>query len=206
MATDRTRIFDVTRRGEHEKYLYRCFAPMPFRKHNNRQQYLMKAIPKGFHKKLLVFGEESVGQIEYAPAEVSGYPITGDNMIVMNCIWVLSRTKGRGLGRLLVQDMVKSEKLAAGFATVALENYWSPWFRRSQTQKLGFRPVYSIKVTHKTKHKEQVFSTYLTWMPKTENAEPPAWDRQKLLEGETFCLAHPLYQPQAWKGNVFDLK
>lgn len=47
---------------------------MPFRKYNNRQQYLMKAIPKGFHKKLLVFGEEIVGQIEYAPAEVSGYP------------------------------------------------------------------------------------------------------------------------------------
>jgi ribosomal protein S18 acetylase RimI-like enzyme len=140
MATDRIRIFDVTRRGEHEKYLYRCLAPMPFRKYNNRQQYLMKAIPKGFHKKLLVFGEEIVGQIEYAPAEVSGYPITGDNIIVMNCIWVLSRVKGRGLGRLLVQDMVKSEKLAAGFATVALENHWSPWFRRSKTQKLGFRP------------------------------------------------------------------
>ena len=82
----RIRTFDIVRRGDYEKYLYKCFAPMPFRRYNNRQQYLMKAIPKGCKKKLLVFDGEIVGQIEYAPAEVSGYPIMGDSMIVMNCI------------------------------------------------------------------------------------------------------------------------
>jgi len=26
----------------------------------------------------------------------------------------------------------------------------------------------------------------------------------KILEGVTFCLAHPLYRPQTWKGNILE--
>lgn len=177
---------------------------MPFRRYNNRQQYLMKAIPKGCKKKLLVFDGEIVGQIEYAPAEVPGYPIMGDNIVVMNCIWVTSRAKVHGLGKRIVQNMLRSEKLAAGFTTIALENHWSPWFRKRQMEKLGFKPVDSIRVSHKTKNKGRVFSIYLMWIPKTDKAKPTMWDKQILLEGETFCLAHPLYRPQAWKGNLFE--
>lgn len=86
MVANRTEIFDITRRGEYEKYLYRCFAPVSFRKYSSRQQYLMNAIPKGLHKKLLALDGEIVGQIEYAPAGASGYPVAGDNIVVMNCL------------------------------------------------------------------------------------------------------------------------
>jgi len=44
------------------------------------------------------------------------------------------------------------------------------------------------------------------WMPKTENAKPPKWKKQKFLEEITFCIAHPLYHPQTWKGDVFEAK
>lgn len=101
----------------------------PFRRYSNRQEYLKKSIPKGFHKKLLIFNDEVVGQIEYAPSEVCGYPITGDDIIVMNCIWVLRRAKGHNFGRLLVEDMVKSERTATGFATISLDDHPSRWFR-----------------------------------------------------------------------------
>ena len=50
-------------------------------------------------------------------------PITGENVIVMNCIWVLRRAKDHNFGKLLVEDMIKSEKDASCFATVALENH-----------------------------------------------------------------------------------
>lgn len=35
------------------------------------------AIPRGFHKKILLFGGSVAGQIEYAPSEASGtlYPV-----------------------------------------------------------------------------------------------------------------------------------
>jgi len=170
---------------------------MPFRRYNNRQEYLEKAVSKGFKKKLLIFNGEVVGQIEYAPANVSGYPIVGNNIVVMNCIWVLRKAKGHNFGKLLVEDMVKDEKHAAGFATIALENHWSPWFRKRQMAKLGFVPIDSIKVSHKTKRKEQVFSICLMWMPVKAKEKTPIWDKKRLLEGETFCIAHPLYHPQS---------
>jgi predicted nucleic acid-binding protein len=169
-------------------------------------EYLKKAIPKGFHKKLLVCNGEAVGQIEYAPAEVSYYPIMGNDIVVMNCIWVLRKAKGHNFGKQLLKNMVNSERNAAGFATIALENHWSPWFKKWQMEKLGFKPLDLVKVTHKRKHKEQAFNIHLMWMPTTKNAKLPTWDRRKLMEGVAFCIAHPLYRPQTWKGNILETK
>jgi len=189
-------IVDITKNSKCEKYLYRCLAPIPFRKYRKRQKYLETAIPKGFHKKLIILNREIVGQIEYAPAEASGYPIKGDKVIVMNCIWVLRKAKGHNLGKQLLNSMMKSEKNAASFVTIALENHWSPWMKREQMEKLGFQPLDSVKVRHKTKHKGQRFKIYLMWLPTTKNAKPPSWDKAKVLEGVDFCLAHPLYHPE----------
>ena len=192
-------IIDITEIAEYEKHLHRCLVGPPSKRYKKRIEYLKKAIPKGFRKKLLIFDGDVVGQIEYAPAEASYYPIIGDNIIVMNCIWVLRRAKGHNFGKRLLADMIESEKDAAGFATIALENHWSPWFRKRQMEKLGFRAVDSIDVVHKTKYKERVFSIYLMWMPKIENAKLPAWNKEKLLEGITSCVAHPLYHPQTYE-------
>lgn len=193
-----TEIIDITQFRNYEKYLHRCLTG-PFRRYKRRMEYLNQAVPKGFHKKLLIFNGEVVGQIEYSPAEVSYYPIMGDNIIVMNCIWVLRKAKGHNFGKKLLQDMMKSEKDAAGFATLALENHWSPWLAKHQIEKLGFKPLASLEVTHKTKYKGKVFRLYLMWIPKKKNAKLPTWNEQKLLEGVPFCIAHPLYHPQTYE-------
>ncbi|MEM3550667.1 MAG: hypothetical protein QW222_01440 [Candidatus Bathyarchaeia archaeon] len=178
---------------------------MPFRKYESRLEYLKLAIPGGFHKKLLVFGGEVVGQIEYAPCGVSGYPIAGEEVIVMNCIWVLRKAKGHNFGKMLLGDMMQSEKNARGFSTIALENHWSPWLRKWQIEMLGFKSIDKIKVAHKTKHKGQAFNIHLMWMPREKDAEQPYWDVEKMLYGESFCLAHPLYNPKMWKDKVLEL-
>jgi len=99
MPDSKIEIIDIIKKSEYEKYLYKCLAPMPFRKYKKRHNYLETAVPKGFHKKLLIFDGKVVGQIEYAPVEVSGYPVMGDNIIVMNCMWVLRRAKGHNFGK-----------------------------------------------------------------------------------------------------------
>lgn len=195
----RAKIIDITEDGEYEKYLYRCLTNYPARRYKRRIEYLKKAIPKGFRKKLLIFNNEVVGEIEYSPQEASYYPITGDNIIVLNCIWVLRRAKGHNFGKQLLENMAKSEEDAAGFATIALENHWSPWLRKWQMEKLGFRSLDSIEVEHKTKYRGLVFSIHLMWMPNTENAKQPKWNKQRLLEGVTYCIAHPLYHPQTYE-------
>lgn len=190
------KIIDITKKSEYERYVYRCLAPMPFRKYRKRQEYLETAIPRGFHKKLLIFNGEIVGQIEYAPAEVSGYPIMGDNIIVMNCIWVLRRAKGHNFGKQLMANMIESERDTIGFATLGLENHWSPWLKKVQMEKLGFKSLDLIKVRHKTQHVRQCFNIHLMWQSTSVKGKPPTWNKLKLLEGIGFCLAHPLYHPE----------
>lgn len=195
-SSSQTRIIDITQMLGYEEYLNRCLSGPPSKSCRRRIEYLKKSIPRGFHKKLVIHNEEVVGQIEYSPPDVSYYPIVGENLIVVNCIWVLRKAKGHGFGRKLLENMIESEKDAFGFATIALENHWSPWFRKDQMEKLGFRALDSIRVTHKTKHPAQVFSIYLMWMPNTREAKVPMWNRHKLLEGLSFCTAHPLYRSQ----------
>lgn len=192
-------IVDVTSDSRYEPFLYRCLAPMPFLKYRRRREYLEAAIPKGFRKKILISGGDVVGTIEYAPQEGAGYPINGENIITMNCIWVLRRAKGHRFGTRLVEDMMGSEPNASGFATIGLDDHWSPWFRRSQIEKLGFRSIDSIRVVNRRKHSDRPFTIHLMWLPRHENARPPTWDKKKLLEGEYFCRAHPFYHPQTYK-------
>lgn len=193
-------IIDIVKIDGCEDYLYRCLTG-PRRRYSRRVGYLKEAIPKGFHKKLLVFNGNIVGQIEYGPPSASYYPISGQGLIVMNCIWVLRKAKGHTLGRLLVKDMVRSERHATSFATIALDNHWSPWFRRWQLENLGFKPLASITVTHKIKNQEHPFSIFLMWMPNVNEAKPPSWNPEKLLEGIIFCTAHPLYRPQTYRST-----
>lgn len=192
-------IVDVAASKRYGQLLYRCLAPMPFRKYQRRREYLEAVVPRGFHKKVLFFNGEPVGQIEYAPSEAAGYPITGTDIIVMNCIWVLRKAKGHRFGTLLLREMMESERDASGFATIGLEDHWSPWLRKSQMEKLGFRSIDSIRVSHKTKHVGEPFTVHLMWLPRRSDAEPPTWDKNKLLEGEYFCIAHPIHHPQNYK-------
>ncbi len=195
-SNSKVRIVDVAKTSDYKRYLYRCLAPTPFTKYEKRQKYLESTIAKGFHKKLVIFNDEIVGQIEYAPAEASGYPIIGNNVIVMNCIWVLRRARGHNLGLRLLADMMYGEKNAVGFATIALENHWSPWMKKEQMERLGFESIDSVEVKHKVKHREKCFKIHLMWLPTMKNASLPTWDESRLLRGVDFCLAHPLYHPK----------
>ena len=74
-------IVDATKNSEYKRFLYRCIFHSRrdtyenhFRSKRNaffkqRREYLQSAIPKGFHKKILIFKGDPVGTIEYAPAE-----------------------------------------------------------------------------------------------------------------------------------------
>ncbi len=191
------KIVEATKSSEYEGYLYKCLALIPTCPYSPRREYLAKAIFEGLQKRLLILDGVAVGQVEYVPAKSSGYPITGPDLVVMNCIWVLRKAKGKNFGRMLVEEMINSHPGASGFSTIALENHWSPWFRKDQMEKLGFRPQEVMVVRHKTKHAERPFRIWLMWMPIKSRAHPPTWDEGRLLEGITFCRAHPLYRPRA---------
>jgi len=199
------KIIDVTQNPKYEGILYRCifhkrknnYGKRTLQRinafYNQRYKYLKTAIPKGFHKKILIFKEDIVGTIEYAPPKASGLPIIGDEIIVMNCIWVHRKAGGHNFGKLILADMMKDEKKASGFATIALEKHWMRWMKKEHIEKIGFKSVKSIRVRHKIKHKEKCFKIHLMWLPVKKDAEPPLWNESKLLEGIYYCMSHPLY-------------
>lgn len=188
---------DVTRSKDYEVYLYKCLAPMPFRKYRRRVQYLGMSVPKGFHKKVMLLNGNVVGQIEYAPAGVSGLPISGDRVIVMNCIWVLRKAKGYNLAKALLLDSIRDKTNAMGFAAIALVNHPSPWMKKGQMEKLGFVSIDSLRLRHRVKHRGISFKVHLMWLPLKEKAQKPSWNTEDLLKGVTFCMAHPLYNPES---------
>jgi len=198
-------IVDATKNSEHEIYLYRClfhrrkdsygsqFQRRRDAFYEHRCEYLERAIQKGFHKKILIFKGDQVGTIEYAPVDGAGLPIVGDRVVVMNCIWVHRKARGHNFGKQLLRDMMESEKGASGFATIALENYWGPYFKKSEMERLGFKSVKSIRVRHKTRNRGRCFELHLMWLPVAEDSKPPMWDESRLLEGVYFCGGHSLY-------------
>jgi hypothetical protein len=89
--------------------------------------------------------------------------------------------------------MVESEKGASVFATIALENYWGGYFKKSDMESLGFRSVKLLSVRHKTKNRDRCFKLHLMWLPRRKDSKPPVWDERKLLEGVCFCRGHSLF-------------
>jgi len=204
-ASSKVDIIDATDDHKFERFLYRCIfhskydtpTNAPYSRHRDRRKYLESAIPKGFHMKIMFYEGDHIGMIEYAPAEASGLPIVGDNVIVMNCVWVHKKAHGHNFGKRLLREMIESEKQAAGFATLALEDYWMVWMKKDDIERLGFRSIESTESTrlrHKTYHHDRLFKMHLMWLPATENARTPIWDESKLLEGVSFCPYHPIYR------------
>lgn len=151
MGVPEIRLIDATTSPDGEKYLYSCLAPLAFRRYRKRAQYLEAAIRGGFRKEVLLMDGDAVGIIEYAPAPVSAYPISGPGAWAMNCIWVLRRAKGLRFGKMLVGRMIGAAKEANGFATVALEGHWSPWLRLNEMEYLGYRSIDSRLMRHRVK-------------------------------------------------------
>jgi len=190
------KIADAVQDPGLERYLYRCLAPMPFRRYKKRAEYLKNAAGRGLRKEVLLVGGDAVGMIEYAPAPVSAYPISGKGISVMNCIWVLRRAKGHGFGKLLMRRMLDSVPNSTVIATIALVGHPSPWLKLPQIEYLGFRSIDSRRMRHKVKRPEICFETHLMWMPLVEGSDPPEMDWDTMMRGVDFCIAHPLYRAE----------
>jgi len=195
------KIIDITNKLRYKRLLIGCIFHRKrkiqlkalYKRQKARVEYLKSAIPKGFHMKILFYNGDHVGMIEYGPPEAAGLPITGKKIIVMNCIWVHTRAQGNNFGKMLMNNMIETEKKAAGFATIALKKYWMHWMQKRMMEKLGFKSIKSVRLRHKTHKKGRCFAVHLMWLPNIRNAASPTLDESKLLYSVDFCRCHPLY-------------
>lgn len=167
------------------------------RRYRKRFEYLAEAIGKGLRKHVLFMDGEAVGMIEYAPPDASPYPIDGEGVVVMSCVWVLSRAAGRGFGKTLVEGMREDARDAAGFASIALDGHPSPWLRLSHMERLGFTSIDSRRMRHRVKKPEQCFEVHLMWMPLSRYTSEPEMNWHEMLRGVDYCIGHPLYRAES---------
>ncbi len=167
------------------------------RRYRKRFEYLAEAIGKGLRKHVLFMDGEAVGMIEYAPPDASPYPIDGEGVVVMSCVWVLSRAAGRGFGKTLVEGVREDARDAAGFASIALDGHPSPWLRLSHMERLGFTSIDSRRMRHRVKKPEQCFEVHLMWMPLSRYTSELEMNWHEMLRGVDYCIGHPLYRAES---------
>ncbi|MFW9854724.1 MAG: GNAT family N-acetyltransferase [Candidatus Thorarchaeota archaeon] len=97
----------------------------------------------GLRIKLLLVREKkgftSRGFIEYVPGEYSWRAIDAAGYMVIHCLWVVGRNKGKGYGGKLVKACLNDAKDMNGVAVITSEGTWLPG--RKIFQKNGFKKV-----------------------------------------------------------------
>jgi uncharacterized protein YciI len=201
------RVVDAKTHPRFLELVVRCFAPSQILEDDRvRRGYLMHAEPRGLRKLLLVMENEVAGQIEFAPPEASGLPVSGQSVTVIHCLWVQGAFTGLEGGRRLLAACA-AQAGTDSLATIAY-NASLPWLPRSFFQTHGFVTLDQVETGRF--YGDLPIVAYLLYKPLRPGASPPTWDREKLLEGVDFCPAYPwlfgkrLYwgESYAWKGVV----
>jgi ribosomal protein S18 acetylase RimI-like enzyme len=104
-----------------------CFKSKPksegFQK---KQAWLRKRFEEGMKIKILYEGERSLGFIEYIPAEYTWRALNAPNYLVIHCLWVVGRGKGKGYGSLLLEECFKDARGQgkSGVTMVSSQGNW----------------------------------------------------------------------------------
>jgi ribosomal protein S18 acetylase RimI-like enzyme len=90
--------------------------------------YRVKAvdIAEGLRLKILYEGRRSVGFIEYTPGEVAWRAVYAQDYLVIHCLWVVGKGKGKGYGSRLLNLCIDDAHAAGkrGVAMVASHDNW----------------------------------------------------------------------------------
>ena len=119
------------------------FCNMSRRKSEGYQRklkWLKKRFDEGLKIKMIL-PPEGRGFIEYIPGEYAWRAVNAKGYMFIHCLWVVGKSKGKGLGKLLLTECLKDAKKSKmlGVAMVTSER---PWLvEKSFLHKCGFEPV-----------------------------------------------------------------
>jgi ribosomal protein S18 acetylase RimI-like enzyme len=95
----------------------------------------------GMQIKILYEGKRSVGFVEYLPGEHAWRAVRAEGYLLVHCLWVVGKGKGKGYGSRLVNACLDDAR-ALGKRGVAMVTSSSNWLAGSKIlQKNGFESV-----------------------------------------------------------------
>ncbi|MFB9328881.1 GNAT family N-acetyltransferase [Paenibacillus aurantiacus] len=88
--------------------------------------WLTERFKEGLHLKMVVDEGQPRGFIEYMPSEYNWRGISGANYIVIHCLWIVGKGKGKGYGSSLLQACIAHAKALnkSGVAMVTSSETW----------------------------------------------------------------------------------
>jgi GNAT superfamily N-acetyltransferase len=92
--------------------------------YQRKLRWLKARFAEGMHIKMLTLPER--GFIEYIPGEYSWRAVHADGYMLIHCLWVVGRSKGKGLSYALVDACIADARKAGmkGVAMVTSEKVW----------------------------------------------------------------------------------
>lgn len=147
MGKSAFRIVDVNETNL-DRYGVFCHKSRKSREgYQNKLKWVKERFKEGLRLKLLLIDEgpkrgfASRGFIEYVPGEYAWRGIDAEGYMVIHCIWVVGKNKGKGYGTKLLKECSNDAQARGmkGVAVITSNRGWLP--RRSLFIKNGFEKV-----------------------------------------------------------------
>ncbi len=109
--------------------------------YRRKLDWLQQRFAEGMKIKILYDSGRPVGFIEYVPAEFAWRAVNASSYMVIHCVWVSGRAKGKGYGSRLLNDCIDDARNTQrhGVAMVTSSRIWLAG--KELFLKHGFEPV-----------------------------------------------------------------
>jgi len=109
------------------RYGFFCYKSKPKTAgYRQKREWLEERFAEGLRIKIVREGGKAAGFVEYAPGEFAWRAVNAPNYLVVHCMWVVGRGKGKGYGSRLLSDVI-AEAQAVGKDGVAMVTSRRPW-------------------------------------------------------------------------------
>ena len=144
------RIVDVNEKNIDEQELFCKKTKKKFPGYQNKVTWLKERFKEGLKYKVLYVKEgnkeTSRGMIEYIPGEYNWRGIQANGWMVIHCIWVVGKAKGKGSGEKLLQVAIEDAKEQGMHGIVVMSAEKGGWLpKKKLLLKNGFEQVDEIE-------------------------------------------------------------
>jgi len=144
------KIIDINMKNIDEQELFCKKTKKKLAGYQNKVKWIKKRFKEGLKYKILYVKEgnkdTSRGMIEYIPGEFNWRGIQADGWMVVHCIWVVGKAKGKGYGDQLLQIAIEDAKEQGMLGIVVMSAEQGGWLPKNKLLlKNGFVKVDEIE-------------------------------------------------------------
>ena len=117
-------LIDVTADNVEETGFFCLMSRRKSAGYQKKREWLRTRFSEGMRIKMFRLPER--GFIEYIPGKYAWRAVDAEGYIFIHCLWIVGRSKGRGLGGVLLEECIRESERAgaSGVAMITSEKNW----------------------------------------------------------------------------------